>query len=258
MARTLVVHSTEGSSIAGAVAAMDRNRSWSNWVCDPAQGIGIRTLVDDVTEDRSLRNMVGGVETNMRPGVWQLEVVGYAEQIPDYPEDWFRRLGVILSALCDRTGVPRRFPYPFRRYPASYGLRASQRLSPGQWLEVDGIVGHQHVPENDHGDPGDISRVIPYVLASSPPRPVPAVPSPAVALALEYPMPLPTDVKLTWSLLDLDDCIDVVEDLYRVRGNNDIDGISYWHGELATLLEQGKDPRPLLAEIAKQLREAAG
>ena len=165
MPRTLVLHTTEGSTIAGAVATMKANRSWSNWVCDPATG-GLMTLTDSERGDRSLRNLSGGVETNNRPGVWQLEIVGFAANVPIYDEDWYRTLGRIIVDICNSKAIPKVFPHPFTD-DAGYGTNGAVRLTAAQWSACEGIVGHQHVPENLHWDPGRIDRVIPYVTGDS-------------------------------------------------------------------------------------------
>ena len=49
----------------------------------------------------------------------------------------------------------------FLPYPASYGASPA-RFTPEEWNHFVGICGHQHVPENVHGDPGniDIQRVL--------------------------------------------------------------------------------------------------
>ena len=44
----------------------------------------------------------------------------------------------------------------FVAYPGSYGVNAAQRFTNVQWENFTGVCGHQHVPENDHGDPGDL------------------------------------------------------------------------------------------------------
>lgn len=41
-------------------------------------------------------------------------------------------------------------------YPGSYGTGAAQRLSGSAWQTYRGVCGHMHVPENSHGDPGNI------------------------------------------------------------------------------------------------------
>jgi hypothetical protein len=225
----LVLHSTEGSTLAGAVATLRRNRSESNWVADPETG-EVVTLTDSERGDRSLRNLPGGVETNNRPGVWQLEIVAFATDVPHMPEYWFRRLGAIVSSLCEAKGIPKVFPCPFVAYPASYGLKAAQRLSGAQWLAVAGIVGHQHVPENAHGDPGDISRLIPY-------------------LTPEDDMPPPITYDRAMAQLD--------ELWLAYRGTRPPEGDRRaWGRDLAEkILNRGEDPQPTLAYIEWILRE---
>ena len=36
-----------------------------------------------------------------------------------------------------------------------YGRNSGCRMTPEQWQVFDGVCGHQHVPDNDHWDPGD-------------------------------------------------------------------------------------------------------
>jgi len=169
----LILHTTEGSTAASARAAMNANRSWSHWLCDPTPGIdSFETLIDpDPTPDgdpsddqpaRSLRNLRGGVETNNRGGVYQVEIVGFAGKVHTYSDGWFTNLARRVGWVCDTYGVPRVFPFPFTGNDG-YGLKGSVRISNAQWLAATGIVGHCHVPENDHWDPGRIDRLIPLV-----------------------------------------------------------------------------------------------
>ncbi|MGP3971520.1 hypothetical protein [Streptomyces sp. 6N223] len=64
----------------------------------------------------------------------------------------------------------------WKPYPASYGPNGV-RLTGAQWLAYYGWLGHQHVPENDHGDPGDIdfARVLEHAkgTATQPTTPKP-------------------------------------------------------------------------------------
>jgi hypothetical protein len=58
-------------------------------------------------------------------------------------------------------------------------------MSFAEWEAFKGICGHQHVPENDHGDPGNfpIKRLIELVKAKkgkpATPAPAPSKPAPA-------------------------------------------------------------------------------
>ena len=149
----LLLHTTEGTSIEGACAAYKTNNSWPHETidCRPGHGYRIcRHLGYDVAA-RSLRNLSGGVETN-RAGVIQLEIVGTATNPAGIDWEWLGR--EIVGPICRQVGIPVQSSVAWVAYPASYGQNAPQRLSPNGWTNYKGILGHQHAPENDHGDPG--------------------------------------------------------------------------------------------------------
>lgn len=109
---------------------------------------------------RALVHATGRPATNT-DGAVQVELVGTCVKggpglyWPGAP-DW------ALQAVADFLGwmhtewglvlatVPRWLPYP-----ASYGA-SSVRLTDPAYDSFRGIIGHQHVPQNDHGDPGDL------------------------------------------------------------------------------------------------------
>lgn len=160
----LVVHTTETKpGTAQAVARiLLRDGKAPHQVYDPSDGTVVHCH-DWHMSGAALKNLAGGVETNRRGGVKQVEIVGYAAEVPFYGASWYENLGRYLNRVCDQTGTPKTFPYPF--VPGGYGTGAPQRLSNQQWLAVEGIVGHQHVPENSHWDPGglDVARLLPYL-----------------------------------------------------------------------------------------------
>ncbi len=178
----LVLHSTEGWSIESAVSTMKANRSMSHTVYDPATNRE-EVLVDWHDSARSLRNASGGVETNRRGRVYQVEIVGFASRMRDYDSHWYDNLANYLRNVCRELDVPLDFPYDFIPYnshpPSSYGADNGVRLNDAEWDAASGIVGHMHVPENTHGDPGDITPLIErlqpgrekesYLPAGSPP-----------------------------------------------------------------------------------------
>lgn len=108
---------------------------------------------------RALRNDPGGVNTNTT-SVVQIELVGTSDKggpgmyWPEAPDWALQDLADFCKWLKAEWGVPTSGSVKWVDYPASYGFNASQRLSGGTWLDYRGILGHQHVPENDHGDPG--------------------------------------------------------------------------------------------------------
>lgn len=152
--RKLVLHTTEGWSIESAEAAYR------------AKGVGPHFTVDFVTRRwvqhidttssaSAVRNDPGGVETN-RDGAIQIEIVGFAAYTQDITDDDLAYLGEIVATICAAEGIDR------HRHPTFVGLEAGtiatptapQRMAPADWDAFDGVCGHQHVPENDHWDPG--------------------------------------------------------------------------------------------------------
>ena len=172
----VVLHSTEGSSLEGAVDTLIARNARSHEVWD-VKGREMVNLVSLDKPARSLLNLRGGVETNNRkPHPVQIELVGYASRysagdrepvVPEFDDGDLRWLGTELRAFCARVGAPFKFPCRFKPYPSSYG-RNGVRLSFADWLTVEGVIGHQHVPENSHGDPGALD-VVRMAALSAPP-----------------------------------------------------------------------------------------
>lgn len=135
-----------------------------------------RAHFPDEKSSRALRNLSGGVETNTLNAV-QVELVGtcdpakavrWGDKIagedyiywPDAPVWALYQLAKFLADQHRRHGLKLVAPN-FLAYPDSYGP-SSVRFGFDKWRGFAGICGHQHVPENSHGDPGniDIDRVL--------------------------------------------------------------------------------------------------
>lgn len=141
---------------------------------------------------RALLNKSGGVQTN-RAGVLQFEIIGYAKTSPAaWSDDDYLYIAQVVVAYAKDQGIPLSSGVTWVSYPASYGLTAKQRLSYAQWNAYTGICGHQHAPENDHGDPGDIwSRLKPAiekVVGGTLPSPAPVGPPKAEKYAMGWAM----------------------------------------------------------------------
>ena len=174
-----VIHTTEGTSWdgyqGGAVAP--------NYTAKPDianQHLDWRAHFPDEMSSRALVNAPGGVDTNTANAV-QVELVGTCDYTkretwnglkagrdyiywPDAPEWALRDLAAFLLDMKNRHGIPLSGPSVWLNYgpdprrvdgrqPASYGANGV-RLTFTQWRAFTGWCGHQHVPENDHGDPG--------------------------------------------------------------------------------------------------------
>ncbi|MFD6416015.1 hypothetical protein [Streptomyces sp. NPDC060194] len=134
---------------------------------------------------RALVNQPGGAETNTL-NVIQVEVVGTCDPathkkwtstphlyMPELPDWAIRDLAAFAKWANTQHGVPLTGA-AFRAYPASYGA-TSVRMTAAKWAQFKGHCGHQHVPENDHGDPGAFP--MPAILAAASAKP-PAPPAP--------------------------------------------------------------------------------
>ncbi|WP_260475690.1 hypothetical protein [Streptomyces sp. WAC 06725] len=117
------------------------------------------------TSSRALVNRGGGVETNTL-NACQVEIVGTCDPVthrrwgsaphlytPELPSWVIRDLAAFARWAHDQHGVPLSCGVQWRAYPSSYGA-SSVRMSYAAWNAYRGHCGHQHVPENDHGDPG--------------------------------------------------------------------------------------------------------
>jgi len=159
----LTLHSTEGSSIAGAVAAYRAKDGWPHKTIDYRGGRRDAAVHLPLTvAARTLRNGDDPGETN-RAGTIQYELVGSAGRILEqYDEaDWIALGRDHVGPDCRAMGVPLIVPIPFHPYPPDGG----HRLGREPWRIVTersghrGIVGHQHwADDNSHGDPGDLTK----------------------------------------------------------------------------------------------------
>jgi hypothetical protein len=182
----LVLHTTEspGGSLAGAIQTLRAKNAWPNGTVDPTTRERVEHMAWDAPA-RALRNEYGGVETN-RENVSQIEIVGYAHETPHWSQDMLRWLGEqVVGPICRARGIPMNAP-TFYSDTAGFTLatvNAKQRMSYATWQKFSGICGHQHVPENEHWDPGglDVASIIRYALGASTdvsPTPVDVVMSP--------------------------------------------------------------------------------
>lgn len=137
---------------------------------------------------RALRNLAGGVETNRLNAV-QVELVGtcdpkmhrtwsamglrhlFTEQLPDWV---VRDLAAFVRWAHKEHDVPITSGVTFKRFDSSFGSGNGVRLSHSQWRKFTGHLGHQHVPENLHGDPGKFPMGVVLRRALDAPVPEPS------------------------------------------------------------------------------------
>jgi len=162
-----VLHTTEGRTLpdydGGAVApnltaVPDFANKRLNWF----------QHFDIDRSSRALRNLAGGVETNTL-NVVQVELVGTCDPAthkkwgssdhiywPEAPDWALKGVADFLAWAHANHGIPLVGPALWLPYPQSGNAGSPARMSFAQWTAFKGVCGHQHVPENDHGDPGNI------------------------------------------------------------------------------------------------------
>ena len=114
---------------------------------------------------RALVNAAGGVATNTL-NVCQVEIVGTCDPAthtkwattphlytPELPDWAVRDLAAFARWAHEQHRVPLTSGVTFKPYPSSYGANGV-RMTAAKWNSFTGHCGHQHVPENLHGDPG--------------------------------------------------------------------------------------------------------
>jgi hypothetical protein len=169
-----VVHTTEGTdwpSYSGGASAptMTSKPNFAKKRLDVRQHFPIDR------SGRALMNLPGGVQTNTC-NVFQVELIGTCDEKtaaawrragrqfifwPKAPEWALREVAKLMAWLDENHDIPLSSGLTFRAYPSSYG-NTDTRMTPSEWRSFKGWCGHQHVPENSHGDPGsfDIERAL--------------------------------------------------------------------------------------------------
>jgi hypothetical protein len=230
----VVLHTTEGRSWPG----YKNGGSAPTMTIRPLMGkqaFAIRQHFPLEMSARALKNVDGGVETNTLNCI-QIELMGTcdpkhrkswgptAKAGKDYifwPEapDWaLRELGEVLATLHKVfPAIPlKAMPAgKWLAFPASFGTKNGQRMTGAAWRKFAGVCGHMHVPENVHGDPGnlDITRVLAFAKGKAGPNEPSEVTRIRTALAERNTLP---------------------------------------YGELAALIKRGKAP---YAAASKELRD---
>ncbi|MCB5167988.1 hypothetical protein LG634_24570 [Streptomyces bambusae] len=183
-----VVHTTEGRTVPGYRGGRDAP---TFTLLPDIQALKLRVFqhFDFDVSSRALVNLAGGVETNTANAV-QFELVGTCDERnaetwdgaragvdylfwPDAPDWALAELGRIVRWAHDQHGIKMQSTVTWKAYKkgqtgGSYGANGV-RLTGAEWSAYYGWLGHQHVPENAHGDPGDLdfARVLAHATGTA-------------------------------------------------------------------------------------------
>lgn len=148
-----LVHTTEGSSIAGALAA---------YAPYPPHGIydwRTREKLQHISLDLASYSAMDGSDDDY---MVQIEFVGKAAETRNWPDEAWRNIAEdVFKPLEDLFGIPRvEIWHGFKDggdgiYPYISTAESPIRISPTQLRDFSGWLGHQHLPAPDnHWDPG--------------------------------------------------------------------------------------------------------
>jgi N-acetylmuramoyl-L-alanine amidase len=136
-ARKLVWHTTETHDLP------NYGGSAPHFTLDPATG----RLWQHIPLNRAARALKPG-----GPNFWntvQVEVMGFAKDSQAWSNLRYRRVAKLARWIEANFGVPRRVGVTFKGNGATPHLASLEAFR-----QYPGHIGHQHVPGNDHWDPG--------------------------------------------------------------------------------------------------------
>jgi hypothetical protein len=196
-----VFHTTEGANWPG----YEGGATAPNLTIKPmirAKTIMVRQHFPVNMSSRSLVNLAGGVETNTL-NVEQIELIGTCDPTkrirwkgvgvagvdyiywPDAPDWLLNEIAKVVAWFDKNHGIAADTDVKgvWTAYPDSYGP-GGQRFSNAHWKNFYGWCGHQHVPENVHGDPGAFD--FPKIQAMAAKILQPVVPPTSTVPAIHY------------------------------------------------------------------------
>lgn len=147
----LVLHTTEGGGTVESLAAFYKTSTfWPNFTAD----LTLRKIAQHIPLSRGGRALKHDTATKTNTAhCIQVEIIGHAGESPAWPVAGVEWLARTLAPVLDALAIPRRAP---KFIAGGAGLHAPQRMTEAAWRTFSGVCGHQHVPENDHWDPGAI------------------------------------------------------------------------------------------------------
>lgn len=155
-----VWHTTEGGNIDSNIGTYARDGWFPHFTAElpNAAGAGGRIAqhIDTGQSATAVSHVVAAVETN-RLHCLQVELCGNAVNMPNLSDPQLRWLGEKLIAPLVPGHQFALHAATFLKYPASYGPHAPCRFSDDEWFAFSGVCGHEHIPYDQHGDPGGIN-----------------------------------------------------------------------------------------------------
>lgn len=161
-----VLHTTEGDSYAGARSVYGQGVAPHFTVSFEGGRFRVWQHIALTKSARALAHPAGTVETN-RTRCIQIEIVAHAATSGTLQHEYLDGIGKLMRWVEANTEIQHQ---ALKFHGPNEGIvlataTSPVRLSPQDWLNFSGWCGHQHVPVNDHWDPGAID--IDYLMSIS-------------------------------------------------------------------------------------------
>lgn len=151
-----VLHTTEGGDLEGNIGTYSRTGWFPHFTADlPNRRIAQHISIDESATAVSHKSS-WPFQTN-RWNCLQVEICGHAVESPGWSPADLEWLGAHLLApvVCAK---PIHLVAPtFYGSQQAYGASAISRMTPAEWNAFNGVCGHQHVPWDEHWDPGALN-----------------------------------------------------------------------------------------------------
>ncbi len=146
-----VLHTTEGSSLDGAIQSFRSTNFWPHFTIEPNTlrvvqhlplTIGARALSDSATVENAAHAI-------------QIEIVGFASETPNWAPEQLAFIRDVIRQIMSQVPIPKQSGLSFLDQ-TGVNTHPGNRLSVKDWQVFSGWCGHQHVPGEGHWDPGAI------------------------------------------------------------------------------------------------------
>lgn len=149
----IVHHTTQGASIGGAESTYASTHNLPHFTDAYVDGkYVVHQHLDLNVAATALMHPAGTVDTNRGNSI-QIEHVGFANTSSQWADGYLSGIAALCRWIEAQTGCP----------PVAHvSFLSPRRLSEAEWKAYGGHVGHVHVPNNTHTDPGpiDIVRIL--------------------------------------------------------------------------------------------------
>jgi hypothetical protein len=141
-----LLHTTEGNTADDAISSYRNTNFWPHFTIEPNTSRIIQHLPLNIGA-RALNHNAGEIETNAAHCI-QIEIVGRAKESPSWSPEILAFIRDLMRQIESLVPIPRQSGLLF--------LDHNHKMSNDEWRAFSGWCGHQHVPQNDHWDPGAI------------------------------------------------------------------------------------------------------